>query len=50
MRLVSEAQKAEAAKKEDGEKSREGGGGGGREEAKEGCVHGAKCKLLVKAI
>lgn len=27
MRLVSEAQKAEAAKKEDGEKSREGGGG-----------------------
>lgn len=49
MRLVSEAQKAEAAKKEDGEKSREGRGGG-REEAKEGCVHGAKCKLLVKAI
>lgn len=49
MRLVSEAQKAEAAKKEDGGKSREGGGGG-REEAKEGCVHGAKCKLLVKAI
>lgn len=47
MRLVSEAQKAEAAKKEDGGKSREGGGG---EEAKEGCVHGAKCKLLVKAI
>lgn len=26
MRLVSEAQKAEAAKKEDGGKSREGGG------------------------
>lgn len=30
MRLVSEAQKAEAAKKEDGEKSREGRGGGKR--------------------
>lgn len=26
MRLVSEAQKAEAGKKEDGEKNREGGG------------------------
>lgn len=38
MRLVSEAQKAEAAKKEDGGKSREGERGGERRQKRVACT------------